>query len=337
MIWILTFHAHLHYGYSAPSPWINVLVYVGAIAVTGFFMISGFTLRYGYKNRLNDPASIKKYYKNRIIGIYPVYLFLLILSYVLQYNMEETLTASLELLPLQLSLMQTFFYPQFILFSFNNNFWYISVAFVLYLIFPALNYLANQMKRPWVWILVFSLISCYQFWVHNYEAGGGDYYFYYYNPIFRIPEFFVGVLVCDAGEKMQKRVRFWVVFPSIAVFYGLLVLCYQTFLDRFNMYNIIMIPLMIVLLLACQKDTSVTDRIAGNRVISYLASLGLNVYICQSVTLMIIEKDYFTVSRFYDKMPVPYLFMLMTFAVSVSVNLIIERPCKYLLKKVWVK
>ena len=284
MIWILTFHAYLHYGFTAQNPYIHLLYVVGSIAVTGFFMISGFTLRYGYKDRLHDAKAVKKFYKNRIIGIYPVYLFLLIISYAVNYNMQETVAESLELLPLQLSLMQTFFYPQLILFSFNNNFWYVSVAFVLYLIFPALNWLANHMKHKWVWIIVLYLVSCYAFWVHNYEKPEGDYYYFYYNPVFRIPEFFVGALMCDVAEQKKKKVSIIWVILSLGAFYWALIYCYQEFLDRFNMYNLIMIPMMALLLVACAKDESLWDKVAGTKVVSYLASLGLNVYICQSLT-----------------------------------------------------
>lgn len=59
MAWILLFHARIHCGFFLGVEPIDNLILIGAVGVQGFFMTSGFVLRYNYKNMQLTPSSMK--------------------------------------------------------------------------------------------------------------------------------------------------------------------------------------------------------------------------------------------------------------------------------------
>lgn len=148
MVWILLFHAKIHFGYTVKFIYLDELISVGAVGVTGFFMISGFVLRYNYGTKLCSGTQIRNYFESRFAGIYPLYIFMLVVALLTHYRMPVSLKQTLLVLPFNMSMLQTFLQPQFANFFYNDNVWYISTAFMLYLLFPALNWiLESSMKE----------------------------------------------------------------------------------------------------------------------------------------------------------------------------------------------
>lgn len=72
---VFLFHSHIYIGcnYGLLTGFVNM----GAIFMTGFFILSGYVLFITWKRtELTEIANIKNFYKKRLIGIYPLYLLL---------------------------------------------------------------------------------------------------------------------------------------------------------------------------------------------------------------------------------------------------------------------
>lgn len=82
---ILTFHTF--YSLSLSYGFLDKYVEKGAIFVSVFFILSGFSLYYSnYKKNLSQIKEMKLFYKKRIIGILPAYFIAWIGFYIFQGN-----------------------------------------------------------------------------------------------------------------------------------------------------------------------------------------------------------------------------------------------------------
>jgi len=71
-LWVLTFHMNAGGGLRWAPTWLQGLTSRGYVAVTFFFMLSGFILVYTYGGRELD---LKRFWNARLARLYPVYLF----------------------------------------------------------------------------------------------------------------------------------------------------------------------------------------------------------------------------------------------------------------------
>lgn len=128
MIWILLFHAMLHFKFMVNKPSVNILISIGAVGTTGFFMISGFTLRYNYKEKLNNTLQVKKFFIGRLSTVYPMYIFMLLVAVLAGYRTPGGWKTVL-LLPINIAMLQTFDHSHLISYFFNDNVWYVRYCF----------------------------------------------------------------------------------------------------------------------------------------------------------------------------------------------------------------
>lgn len=73
--WVLIFHAQIHFG-QIEHLWImNPLIGQGVLAMSLFFILSGFILSYRYRD-FSQSGTVTKFYIARIARLYPVYVFM---------------------------------------------------------------------------------------------------------------------------------------------------------------------------------------------------------------------------------------------------------------------
>lgn len=301
MTMILLFHARLIYGFQIGLAWADKLIFIGAIFVTVFFMLSGFGLRKSNTSlSIQDKDSLKRYYKKRILAIYPLFLLLTIVALLFQFRVMDSLEETLLRLPLQFSMLHILFGKEMHGFLFNDNCWYISALFVLYLLFPFFNMFVNRLHvRAKIclcvvlWILSFGM---YAFLIYRTEQVFLD---YYPNPFQRIPEFLIGMLLADLSECVGKK---WVgvgktcgiIIVLTSVFATVCLSFLQPhFTIEINLYNLIVIPCTAVIFL-CVANWDWLNQLGNTKFVRWLAGLGLEIYLCQSfaiLTLTLIKVD----------------------------------------------
>lgn len=330
MTMILLFHAWLLYGFSVGIPCLDQMISIGAIFVTVFFMLSGFGLRKSNGDlSIQDLSSILKYYRKRVLSIYPLFLLLTIVALIFQFRVMDSVGKTLLHLPIQFSMLHILFGKEMHGFLFNDNCWYISALFVLYLLFPVLNTFLNWFSNRFG---VFAKIClCVILWIisvgiYFYFVYYSEYVFldYYPNPFFRIPEFMIGMILGDLTEedifrKMHNLFSGSIVIFTIAFISICLPILYPYFAHETNLYNIIVIPCTAVIFL-CISNGEWVNRIGSTKLVRWLAGLGLEMYLCQSFATLTLT--YMKVDGAWDEI----VFMGLTVVYAVVVNTVFHKP-----------
>lgn len=326
---ILLFHSRIHYGFVTGIVILDEIISIGAVAIVAFFMLSGFSLRYNYSELRFDKENVKGYLKKRIAGIYPIYIFMLVIALIFKYRLPGG-GYTLGMIPIQLSLLQVICNPLLNSYMFNDNWWYISSLFVLYLLFPILNEVLNWMSLNMKYVLsgILVVISWYVYCLNINFLNPNVFLFYYVNPIFRIPEFLIGMIVADFVKQLNIRIKGYITLVISLIVLLIIHLIFPQWLTNYNMYNLIAIPYFAFIIVAAAKmQTRTLSRIAESRFVKYVTELGMTIYLCQSFSIMTIER-----------MNIEYnsksIFMILTIVYAVIVHEVIEKPGKRLFYRI---
>jgi peptidoglycan/LPS O-acetylase OafA/YrhL len=212
-LWVMSFHINGMGGFRWAPLWVQGLAGRGYVAVTFFFMLSGFILVYTYGGKDID---LKRFWNARLARLYPVYLLSLILAgpffafAVLQHfpvPFIEWFADHLGLSALLALTMQQSWVPQAAL-GWNGVCWAVSTEVFFYVVFPVvLKPMARLKAGPLAllalvtWIAALALAGLY---IHRSPDGipstpwlMPDGYFWLhalkFNPLVRLPEFLAGM------------------------------------------------------------------------------------------------------------------------------------------------
>ena len=252
-ILIFMFHSMGHFGCS--YSFLNDFVSVGAIAMTGFFVLSGYSLRLVYGNQnLFDKSNLLRFYIKRIVSVIPLY-YAVSLLYIIFLG-EESLIDNLLLFPVEVLGLQSTFSSLFGV-SHNDGTWFISCILLAYLVYPLIQTIVKQINvRGNVIILL--LLMFIEIWavVVSHRFGTAR---LYDNPFYRILEFGCGVIVADLninfdlGWLRALRNKWTLIIATLVLYFGVsLMRHYLTFGD-FMLYNVVVLPCFCVMLFSLGK------------------------------------------------------------------------------------
>lgn len=324
MTMILFFHAWLIYGFSTDNVWLNQMFSLGAIFVTVFIMLSGFGLRKSNSDlSVSDFSGVLKFYKKRILAIYPIFLLLTITALLFQYNVADSQAETLSRLPIQFSMLHILWGKDMHSFLFNDNCWYISALFVLYLLFPFLNEVVNRL-RTWMKICLCVVLWIVSIGVYFYLVYCTELIFldYYPNPFLRIPEFMIGMMLADLSEKdiLESGWLCAILFGAIALIANIaLPILFPHFNYETNLYDILVIPCTSIVFLSI-ANWEWLNRIGSLKIFRWLAGLGLEMYLCQSFAMLVLARV------MVDGQLDEYVFIGLTVVFAVVVNTVFSRP-----------
>lgn len=164
-----------------------------------FFVVSGFSIYYNNGNRnLLDAGELRTFYKKRFITLFPIYILVHMLSYVL---VENTLKQKIYSTPVELLGLQSMYGGLFGI-SHSGATWFISSLLLGYFIYPLVQELL-KMNRSCVYIvtsviftvLVYSEVVMLQ--IFGVQPG-------YVNPVFRAMQVAFGAALCMAFTEDDK-------------------------------------------------------------------------------------------------------------------------------------
>lgn len=292
---IFMFHSHIHvlkcdYGF------LNGFVSMGAIAMTGFFLLSGYAINLSSGNKdMTDIKEIKRFYVKRLISILPLYYawaLIVIVTNIIAKGVpaiwEELILMPIETLGLQ-SVFSTLF-P----YSHNGGSWFISCILFCYFAFPLLHILTRKLdnKKRFVLIIFLSATLLYSPIVQRYFQLQSI----YSNPFFRILEFTIGILVCQINIKEDTNcqiIQFLrkpaiCILTTIALVLGVSIAFFIGVPADFMLYSWVALPCFVALLvslghmeLQCLKKT---------RTIQYLSALSFSIFLSQIIAVWYIVK-----------------------------------------------
>lgn len=192
----------------------QIVLEKGAMFMTAFFMLSGFTLFINYANEdLRDIKTIKRYLINRTVGILPMYLLIGIIYEIIYIIFGKVrLLDAITLAPIEVLGLQSTFESLF-WFSHNNGTWFISCILICYIVYPYLQEIIKQVSHRekvvltviGVMILLYAPIVARIFntaWLYT-------------NPFYRTLEFFIGILLaslrfdCEEDNIIKKYLFNW--------------------------------------------------------------------------------------------------------------------------------
>jgi peptidoglycan/LPS O-acetylase OafA/YrhL len=179
--------------------------HIGDIAVSYFFVLSGFVLYISYNGAAVDYG---KYLNRRIGRIVPIYLFALLLFVVVAlcyYDYVLSAKAMKEIL-LSATFLQAYIssYPLVL----NSPAWTISVEMFFYLLFPLFLLLLSKHVRVFVILtIVLSVLSQYfhlKYYPVRWSLPDSIADTVFFNPLMHINQFLIGMIGGYLYSKVQK-------------------------------------------------------------------------------------------------------------------------------------
>ena len=325
-IMVLLFHCHIHHGCSFGA--LTGFVSMGAIFMSGFFMLSGFVLFRTYQEcELFKMDSLKNYYMKRLIGIIPLY-YLVSIVYVLSLGSESAFQ-NLVLLPIELLGLQTVFSTLFPV-SHNGGTWFISCLLLAYLFFPLMQEVVKQWgTRAKLVAIALSVIIL--FWsplvVHYFSTDS-----IYSNPFFRGLEFFIGVVLASLPVK-AKWVSTWRAFivETVLLIVGVSVAVkLNIFVGNYMLYDWIAVPLFGCMALTLAGLRS--SRLQNSKTLRYASAASYAFFLAQTFNTDI-EKYLFAQWNIQCNVLQIVMSVVLCSVMAVLLHEFVEKPCAKVLKK----
>lgn len=326
------FHWNIHFGIVYSCKILNKFINSGAIAMSGFFILSGFLLYYIYSNKnFADFNYLKKFYLKRIIKIFPSsYLIALLLFFLTEIFLHESTNWTIVLM--QIIPLQAYFANLFGE-GWNGGFWFVSVLIFLYFLFPYLSFLVKSIKNllllsVGVYILgIFpTIVNCYY---PNFSI--------YHLPYFRICEFMAGLIISKIVLNSKKTYKMallysFLVLTIIFIAVGLLhsnnFFHHVKFSSNYMNYDIVLLilfPALIFFLVKIKNNWFL--KIVNNKIVSYLGTIAYSFFLTQMVTLFIV-KNFIKVNNYFGMsgLEIISLSFLLNFILAILLYEFFEKP-----------
>ncbi|MCG3863212.1 MULTISPECIES: acyltransferase [unclassified Photobacterium] len=257
--------------------YINKFISNGAVGMSFFFILSGFVMAYNYNS-----DNLKNYYIKRFLRIYPAYFFMGVLTlpflFIMGYENKTILTSLLIfIVPIQ-----SWFYQSFGIWNFGGS-WSISTELFFYILFPTILTMIKDKNLIVVLILSYILSSLIIPLSKELSVNINSVFSVYYaTPIYRLPEFVIGV---SLGKLYLSGMR---VGKGLFLFSLFIFIYTMTKNNDFYMgSNYILIPSIIVVILYLAH----VDIGFGffSKVVIFLGKISFSFYLMQLPLLMLVD------------------------------------------------
>lgn len=332
---VLMFHTKINHGCDFGV--VDSFARMGAIFMTGFFMMSGYVLFANYSSKkIIELPNLREFYLKRIIGIVPLYLFVSIV-YMLFWG-DENLKQNLVLFPIETFGLQSYFTSLFDV-SHNSGTWFISCLFFCYLLFPLMQEVAKQISNK---AKIITIIFCAAviLWapviVHTFNTAG-----IYESPFFRALEFFIGVLLCarkpDYSTGFAKKCfaalsSLWAFVVELGILFSLVTLAdsKNIAVGNYMIYNVFALPIFMVMIITLSSVKS--DVLSKSKVLNYGAKISYAFFLAQTFNTEI-ENFIFAKLNIESnglKILIPFI---VCGVLAAAMHHLVEKPCGKFLKK----
>ena len=312
--------------------WPNFLLFRifggGAEAVSFFFVLSGFILTFNYQTREGAMiGSRRNFYVARLARIYPAYIFGFLLGAVPYFwSGPDPLRSAWVTAALTLLLLQGWDRNAL---PWNGPAWSLSVEAFFYLLFPFLLRPLARLKTRGLLIVVglCYIVSFSGYYLNSRNIVG--YGFALQGPIFRVPEFLIGMLagrmfIEGAGRNLVSRIPSVAIFALTALaFIGVGVFSYPL------RHGALLSPLFALLIYRLAIGSGKMAALLSAAPLLLLGEASYALYITHSPILTFLE-------HYLPSLPVAALFALYaagTVSLSVFVFLVIETPARRAIRR----
>lgn len=293
IIAICAFHTTIHLGANYGP--LQSMSRMGAVFMTAFFMLSGYSLFINYSSKnIIQLQNLKLFFLKRITGIIPMYyisaLFFILLHYygetykILELG-EYSILNELILFPVEILGIQSNFHSIF-RYSHNSGTWFISCILICYLVYPLLQEVAKQIsnktKIKFIFLLIFILFYA-PFVQLKFQTVT-----IYANPFFRILEFSIGVILASMKPKFDEIdfIRKYIynigsiILINILMIVGVSIAVHlNIYVSNYMLYSLICLSCFIVMLIGFSGIES--NVLSKSKIIQYCSKIGYVFFLAQ--------------------------------------------------------
>lgn len=326
---IFAFHCNMHLGveFSFLTPFISQ----GAVVMDLFFIVSGFTLFYKYQSdTLLDQKEIMTFYYKRLAAIYPLYLLILVIFFVIG---TESIQQKIITLPIELSLLQSWFSGLFS-FSHNGGTWFLSCLAVCYALYPLARtwiYQLNQRKRMALLIIIYLICASTPFITSELALPN-----MYSSPLLRFLQFLSGGILFEMVKGKSGEIGGRDICIVSGICFGLVyfvsVFARNDYrVNEYISYGFITYPLFCFMVVYALKTESIFYRkYAFKKHVKKISSYAYAVFMAQffvwNPTKQIVLR-YPTVFKNYTSFKIFLLAGIICFVITLILSEGIEKPC----------
>jgi peptidoglycan/LPS O-acetylase OafA/YrhL len=259
----------------------------GYLGVSFFFILSGFILALNYNSKIvNEITSYKEFWVARFARIYPLHFLTFLLAFPFVFNGNTVFNYALfQKTFANMFLIQSFFTDWNIHYSFNAPSWSISDEMFFYLLFPFIITLFYRFKKlQYLSIILLLIIPIGIF----YMPTNLVHRFFYVNPLFRIVDFLIGILLFSLYNKKifsKQILKNPTLFEIFAILVFILFYYFHTYLPkgyRFSCYY--WVPMiMIILVFAFQAGK--ISKILSHKYFVLLGEISFGFYLLHFVVI----------------------------------------------------
>jgi peptidoglycan/LPS O-acetylase OafA/YrhL len=269
-LYVVLFHQETTFAttHHASKPLVTFLGH-GYLAVSLFFVLSGFVLTYNYADRWHE-TRFRKFLLARFARIYPVYILALLLQLPFYWHAATVLTTLAVVFMVQSWTVMPSQLPS----AWNFPAWTLSIEWFFYLCFPLLLHTVRKVQNKTAAIWITALLSVAVGGVQ--AAIGGRHSWLAAHiplPLLRLPEFYVGMLLARYQPKRSFSGRL-PLFISVTAAVLLLVLNTHRFV------TLIIIPFAAIIWLLA-NEYSLLGRLLESKLLVLLGGASYAIYLLQ--------------------------------------------------------
>ncbi len=257
------------------------ILHTGRGIVSFFFILSGFVICYASQNW----SGWKSYLIKRLSRVFPnhwiVSLTIAGFTFVLPLVAGENFFHYIAKAVLNLTLLQSFIPDRSINFCFNGVTWTLSVEWFFYLSFI---FLRKQSTKS-LWILFLSLCGAKLLletvWV-IFSIKPFAHWLFFVFPIFRLPEFLLGILLCRSYFKNPAAFSKFKMNPLIVMLASILTIAMcRYYFSPYAIYLYSTLPAIfsVLMLLCCLGNGSSARRFLNNKILVFLGEASFSIYL----------------------------------------------------------
>lgn len=310
----------------------------GYVGVTFFYILSGFIINYSFNRHIDGGKfDYKDFIVFRVCRLFPVHILslLLVLS-MFGYFLNFDAVNKWALL-FNVSLLNAFIPDPKYYFSFNPVSWSISCELFFYMAFCLLV----KLRTSKLILLLVMIQACNAYFIFNPPIEISNHWFFYINPVFRVCDFIIGMLLCrfflqtdfspskHTGTVMEAGALF---FVALTVFIS------TNYIGNMNVrYDLLFIPCMTFLVMAFSFNAGSVSKILSNK---FLILLGEASFAFYMLHWMIVSKLSEIINPDVNDMSSLTGYIIAALVVSVVSSIVVfsfyEKPINTFIRKSWV-
>lgn len=341
-LYVFIFHMHIRWPITETRLLKNILDQ-GAIGMSLFFMLSGFVLAYRYAD---GKTSVKSYFANRFARIYPIYMTaaLVTLPWIglswgngSFHEAGKAMGQGLLLVAANILMIQAWF-PQFFDYWNDGGSWSLSVEAFCYALLP---FLLPALTRMTPKKLMLMALACYVLAVMpgltNVIFPGAPRGVYYSMPIYRLPEFLIGVccFLAIQGQSL-KRFNQWFHLAVAGLFVAYLALVGPRLPDYVG-HNWITVPFIAYTICVLAKGKSILASCLSAPLFVWLGRISYCFYSFQALVILFLISRHDGIVKAIPPLASNRIFMLSALLILIALSALgyylIEEPARRKIRK----